>query len=173
MSDNVSARARGHRHQTELVIFAMDQAVHMYLSNTNSEHYFPDNNGSYFRVKLSEPLHLHGEWEVALTSLTVSVSEMDVTNVLAGQVVEVYSNLVGLCIVGGDKRQILTRVNLGSPVVSAGSRTAFHVLTAASCRCFFKPIMSRNCSIVEIGLNHEGMYINDILQDSRVHASVY
>ena len=65
----------------------MDNAVHMYLSNTDSLDYFPDNKGSYFRVKLSESLQLHGEWEAALTSLTVSISETDVTSVLAGQVV--------------------------------------------------------------------------------------
>lgn len=151
----------------------MDNAVHMYLSNTDSVDYFPDNKGSYFRVKLSESLQLHGEWEAALTSLTVSISETDVTSVLAGQVVQVYSNLVGLCITGGAKRQLLRRVNLGPPVVSAGSRAAFHVETAANCCCFFKPVISQNCSIVDIGLTHGSMYIDDILQESTVHASVY
>ena len=52
----------------------MDNAVHMYLSNTDSVDYFPHNKGSYFRVKLSESLQLHGEWEAALTSLTVSIN---------------------------------------------------------------------------------------------------
>lgn len=115
----------------------MNNSVHLYVSSSDSLQYFPDNKGTYFRVKLSESLRLSGTWEAVLTSLTIIASETEVGSVLAGQPVEVVSNLVGLCIVGGDKKQILRRVNLGSPVLSTGPRTIFHIDTVEN-SCFFK-----------------------------------
>lgn len=142
------------------------------MSSSDSLDYFPDNKGTHFRVKLSESLILKGTWEAVLTSLTIIANETDIKDVLAGQVVEVTSNLVGLCIIGGDKRQVLRRVNLGSPVVSAGSRSVFHIDSLENC-CFYMPVITQECSIIELGLKHQSLYINDILEDSRVYASVY
>ena len=67
--------------------------------------YFPDNNGTSFRVKLSEPLTFSGTWEAVLTSLSIVVNETDTGDILTGLDIEVLSNLVGLSIVGVRKNK--------------------------------------------------------------------
>ena len=150
----------------------MHEGLHVYVDSFDSMQHFPDNNGTFFRVKLSEPLRFNGKWEATLTSLTVISTENDVKSSLAGQMVEISSNLVGLSIVGGSKKQLLRRINLGSPVVGTGSRTIFHVDTVQNC-CHFKSVILQDCSVLEIGLKHHSLYITDLLEGSRTYASVY
>ena len=113
----------------------MQDHVHIYVCSTDSLQYFPDNNGSRFRIKLSEPIHFTGSWVAALTSVTVE-GEKDTISVLAGQVIEISSNIVGLCIAGGEKRQVLRRLNLCSPIVVKGWKTIYHIDTVEN-DCFF------------------------------------
>ena len=150
----------------------MQESVHIYADSNDSLQYFPGNKGTFFRVKLSEPLRFTGKWEATLTSLTVISNETDVQSTLAGQVVEVSSNVIGLSIVGGSKKQLLRRLNLGSPVIGTGSRTIFHVDTVQNC-CFFKSVILQECSVIEFGLAHHSLYITDLLEECRTYASVY
>lgn len=150
----------------------MDGNIRIYITSSDSVEYFPDNNGTSFRVKLSEPLTFSGTWEAVLTSLSIVVNETDTGDILTGLDIEVLSNLVGLSIVGGQKKQVLRRINLGRPIVNTHSKTIFHVVTLEN-YCFYIPVITQECSVIEIGLQHPSLYIKDILADSKVSATLH
>lgn len=73
---------------------------HLDLTSLDSKEDFPSNKGNTFRVKLCESLTLSGRWEVVLTSLTLFFRERDAADVLSGLELDIYTNIVGLSIVG-------------------------------------------------------------------------
>lgn len=145
----------------------MEESKHVYISSSDSLQYFPHNTGAHFRVKLGEALKFTGSWVVSLTGINIIVKEADIGNVLDAQNVHIYSNLVGLSIVGGHKRQLLRIVNLGRPIVRSNQRTVYHVDPVEN-SCFYKPVIAQECSYIEVELKHDSLYILDLLNDSKV-----
>ena len=70
-------------------------SFHLDITSFDSKEDFPGNTGNNFRVKLSEPLALSGNWELVLTSLTLFLRDRDAADVLAGLHFDVYRNIAG------------------------------------------------------------------------------
>lgn len=145
---------------------------HLDLTSLDSKEDFPSNKGNTFRVKLCESLTLSGRWEVVLTSLTLFFRERDAADVLSGLELDIYTNIVGLSIVGGQKRQLLRRMNIGQPTVNSHTKAVFHV-SATENYCFYKPVITQECSFIEIELKHPSLYVNELLENCVAHVSLH
>ena len=84
----------------------MESQFYVHLSSHDSKQYFPRNNTSRFTIKLPEILHLIGQWEVALCTITLPKMKPQNKKVL------VCSDLCGESIIG-EKRLPLLRVLVG------------------------------------------------------------
>lgn len=147
-------------------------SFHVYISSSDSVEYFPHNTGSNFRVKLSEGINLSNGWEIVLTSLSIVLNEAEAAEVLAGLVLDVHCNIAGFSIVGGNKRQILRRVNLGQPTLKSATRVIFSINCSEN-YCFYKPVITQNCSVIEIQLKHPHLYINHLLENCKANVSLH
>ena len=146
---------------------------HFYLCSSDSLENFPLNRGNSFRVRLSEAIDFsNGEWDIVLTSLTIVLNESESAAVLPGLVLDVYCNIVGLSVVGGKKRQLLRRVNIGQPTFNSPTRVVFEI-TSVENYCFYKPVLSQNCAVIEIELRHPYLYINHLLENCTAYVSLH
>ena len=145
---------------------------HLDICSTDSKENFPNNKGNNFRVKLCESLTLSGKWEVVLTSLSIFFRGTDAANVMSGLEIDVHCNIVGLSIVGGYKTQLLRRVNIGQPTKNSHMKTVFHVKGTEN-YCFYKPVITQECSVIEIELKHSSLYVNDLLENCVAYVSLH
>ena len=84
----------------------MEAQFYVHLSSADSKQYFSKNDTSRFNVKLPEILHLKGQWEVALCTISIPKTKPKQKKLL------VYSDLCGESIIG-EKRLPLLRVLTG------------------------------------------------------------
>lgn len=147
-------------------------SFHLDVTSFDSKEDFPGNTGNNFRVKLSEPLALSGNWELVLTSLTLFLRDRDAADVLAGLHFDVYCNIAGLSFVGSHKRQLLRRLNIGRPILNSHSKTVFHVPCIEN-YCFYRPVIAQECSVIEIVLKHPSLYVNELLENCDTYVSLH
>ena len=84
----------------------MEAQFYVHLSSADSKQYFSKNNTSRFTVKLPEILHLKGQWEVALCTISIPKTKPKQKKLL------VCSDLCGESIIG-EKCLPLLRVLTG------------------------------------------------------------
>ena len=129
-------------------MLAMENSKHVYIKSSDSSSEFPDNSGSHFRVKVNDFLSFDGSWAVCMSAFNLVVKEQDIGNVLDGRDLKITCNLVYLSLVGDQRQQVLRILNLGRPIVSTSIRTVYHIDAVENC-CFYKPVITRDCSYIE------------------------
>ena len=94
-----------------------------------------------------------------------------ILNVLDGPEIQIFCNIVGLSFVG-QKQQLLRVVNLGCSIVSTVNRTVYHIDSADKC-CFYKSVIARDYSLIEVNVKHDSLFIMDLLDNSEVALSLH
>ena len=89
----------------EIMSFEMEAQFYVHLSSADSKQYFSKNDTPRFTVKLPEILHLKGQWEVALCTISIPKTKPKQKKLVC-------SDLCGESIIG-EKRLPLLRVLTG------------------------------------------------------------
>jgi hypothetical protein len=110
---------------------------------------FKRNSSSGFTVQFDRELIFNGKWELALFDFVLKCQSH--SDRMDGNDIYIFSNIIEHGFVGANMKQLLRRVNVGSPVISS----SHSVYTFHSTCALYKRICVRNCLSIEFQLENE------------------
>ena len=123
-----------------------DRPFHIVLPSDANKDLFPENRANFFKVKLESPIHLdsRGDWEVALTTLTVpSKLETDHDKTCWFQLINAKGEKGEKYYLGGAERYENEQDFLGQACLfiknSRGGNMIIHILSEISLIVFHDP----------------------------------
>lgn len=82
--------------------------MYIYLTSGGSQIFFSDNNASSFRIRLSRPIILYGEWEIALEQVSIPQLDKNYKPVY----IDICSSACQPSILNHAEKQVLNRIFL-------------------------------------------------------------